>query len=144
MDVTIYLGSGEHFFFACFGRDVNADISVINAAGSDDKVTDYCSRIESLKAVYATSDNVRLTVKPMDCAQNNRVGASEIQLWASYCVDFSKPTATKPKIIVNSAFVNFNVTNEATFENLQFEGNDNLAFYQESTNNGKPIEEFPV
>ena len=34
-----------------------------------------------------------------------------------------------PTIIMNSAFANFNVTNEAVFENLIFEGNDNLAFY---------------
>ena len=30
------------------------------------------------------------------------------------------------------------------FENIDFEGNDNLAFYQESDNRGKPIVEFPV
>lgn len=31
--------------------------------------------------------------------------------------------------MINSAYVNFNVTNEAVFENINFEGNDNLAFY---------------
>ena len=44
-----------------------------------------------------------------------------------------------PLVVINSAFVNFNVTNEAIFENIEFEGNDNLAFYQEVPNVGKPI-----
>jgi len=46
--------------------------------------------------------------------------------------------------LVNSAFVNFNITNEATFEDIEFEGNDNIAFYLEGINKGKAVIEFPV
>ena len=31
--VTIYLGKGDHFFFACFGDMIDADMSVINDNG---------------------------------------------------------------------------------------------------------------
>ena len=48
-----------------------------------------------------------------------------------------------PKVMVNSATVNFNITNEAVFEDLIFEGNNYLAFYTESTNKDKPVTEFP-
>ena len=50
----------------------------------------------------------------------------------------------KPRVLVNSAFVNFNITNEATFEDIEFEGNDNIAFYLEGINKGKSVIEFPV
>ena len=95
-------------------------------------------------AAYARSDFVRFTFKPMNCAENDKTDPTESQLFIDYCVDFSQAQPTKPVVMVNSAYVNFNITNEATFENINFEGNDNLAFYQESSNNGKPVEEFPV
>ena len=58
-----------------------------------------------------------------------------------HCVDLDEDVETlvKPLVVINSVFVNFNVTNEAIFENIEFEGNDNLAFYQEVPNVGKPV-----
>ena len=51
---------------------------------------------------------------------------------------------TRPTVIVNSALVNFNVTSEAVFENIDFVGNTDLAYYTTSGNKGKPIQELPV
>ena len=68
VEVTIYLGRGTHFFFSCFSS-YGADIGIIN--GSDNKVTDFCSEIDSLRPAYLKSDNMKLTVKPLDCADND-------------------------------------------------------------------------
>ena len=122
---------------------IDADMSVINDNGQE-LVTDFCSEIDSLKAVYSRSDNVILTVKPMDCAESESIDQADLEVYNKYCVDFTKTEPEKPRVLVNSAFVNFNITNEATFEDINFEGNDNIAFYQEGGNKGKPVVEFPV
>ena len=103
MDVTIHLGKGEHFFFACFDG-LRADVTSLTG------VTDFCE-IESLKPAYQKSDNIKITVKPLDCADYSD---------SEYCVDMAAKEIERPIIQVNSAFVNFNVTNEAVFENIEF------------------------
>jgi hypothetical protein len=135
-DVTIYLGKGTHFFFAC------VDGLSAKVTPSQD-VTDFCSEIASLKPAYIRADNIKLTVKPLDCKLNNTAVNTDLQVFRQNCVDFAVPNSEKPLVMVNSAFVNFNVTNVAVFEDIRFEGNDNFAFYTESPNVGKPIEEFP-
>ena len=61
VEVTIYLGKGTHFFFACV-EAMNANLDQL--AGS---VTDFCKEIDSLKLAYMKTDNMKLTVKPLDC-----------------------------------------------------------------------------
>jgi len=136
VEVTIYLGKGTHFFFACVDG-LSADVTTLVG------VTDFCSEISSLKPAYLKADNINLTVKPLDCSLDNAVVQAEPELFGSNCVDFEALSMVKPVVMVNSAFVNFNVTREAVFEDIEFDGNDNFAFYTESPNVGKPIEEFP-
>ena len=80
----------------------------------------------------------------MDCAVKKWTKSSEKFVFDDYCVDFTANSPNKPKVLINQSWVNFNITNEAVFEHIDFEGNDNFAFYQESDNRGKPVEEFPV
>lgn len=142
-DVTIHLGKGDHFFFACFGEEIDVDISVIkNSVG--DVVTDFCGQIDTLRAVYAKSNNIRLTLKPINCATRSQIDEADLDVFNEFCVDLSVSEPEKPRVLINSAFVNFNITNEATFEDIEFEGNDNIAFYLEGINKGKAVIEFPV
>ena len=134
--MTIYLGKGTHFFFACFDG-LSANVTPFQ------EVTDFCSEIASLKPAYMKADNMKLTVKPLDCKLIHDAVDNELQVFKDNCVDLTAPNAEKPLVMINSAFVNFNVTNVAVFEDIRFEGNDNFAFYSESPNVGKPIEEFP-
>ena len=141
--MIIYLGKGEHFFFACFD-ELGADLAQWAADG---KVTDFCSEIETLKPVYQKSDNIKITVKPMYCDMENadELSESDDALFGEYCVPATNAgNVERPKIVVNSAYVNFNVTNEMLIEDIEFEGNDNFAFYKEEPNKGKPVMEFPT
>ena len=85
-----------------------------------------------MKPRYHNSDNIKLTVKPLSCSLDNSVTQTDPALFNEFCIVDS--VNEKPLIIVNSAYVNFNVTNEAIFENIEFEGNDGFAFYQEDPN----------
>ena len=86
--VTIYLGKGDHFLFACFGDKIDADMAVINHNGAE-TVTDFCAEIDSLRAVYTISDNIKLTFKPMDCTLSNDIDAADLDVYNDYCVDFT-------------------------------------------------------
>lgn len=105
--------------------------------------------METLRPAYFQTDNMKLTVKPLDCALDNAVTQADTELFEEHCVQLTAADPddsfepSKPLVILNSAFANFNVTNEASFENIDFEGNENLAFYQEVPNEGRPIQEFP-
>ena len=76
------------------------------------------------------SDNVKLTVKPLPCGDENEYATiDEVLVYREHCVDLNADEPVLPKVYVNSVYVNFNVTNEAVFEDIEFEGNNNLAFY---------------
>ena len=79
--MTIYLGKGTHFFFACV-ESLQADLS--NWAGT---VTDFCEEIETLKFNYAKTDNMKLTVKPLDCGLDNAATQADSALFNAHCVN---------------------------------------------------------
>ena len=133
----MHLGKGTHFFFACVDG-LSADVSALS------DVTDFCGEIDSLKQVYARADNVKLTVKPLDCSLDTAATQASPVTFTENCVDTEAVVSEHPTVVINSASVNFNVTNEAVFEDIIFTGNDNLAFYSEAPNKGRPIEEFPI
>ena len=97
--MTIYLGKGTHFFFACFDG-LSANVTPFQ------EVTDFCSEIASLKPAYMKADNMKLTVKPLDCKLISDAADSKLQVFKENCVDLTAPNAEIPLVMINSAFVN--------------------------------------
>ena len=129
-DVTIHLGKGDHFFFTC--------IEGVSATWESSEYTDFCSKdtgIPALHPVYAQADNIRLTFKPLTC-DHTGLDPADDALLAENCVDLDAGSPDLPTVYVNSALASFNVTNEATIENLNFIGNDNFAVYTSAPYDG--------
>ena len=139
--VTVHIGKGDHFFFACVD-DLKADLSQYTPLN---ELTDFCTEIPTLKPSYARADNMILTFKPLDCAlDTSTMSPNEVTAFNANCVDLAADPVIKPVIYTNSGHVFFNITNAATFEDLVFLGNDNYAFYTETPNTHHDVSEFPM
>ena len=67
VDVTIHLGKGSHYFFACFEDGFMADMADYDL----NEITDFCAEIETLRPVYQKIDQLKLTLKPLTCSLDN-------------------------------------------------------------------------
>ena len=85
----------------------------------------YCSSLD-LYRYYWTNDNIDLTIMPMECALETKLGLSEAEKteFKKICVDYA--VHGKPVIYVNNALTYFNVSGKLTVRNLIFSGINGL------------------
>jgi hypothetical protein len=79
---------------------------------------------------YPLTNNVVLKVKALDCYEQNRYFRDfqpygSASLFYENCVEVRK--GKRPEIRLHSNGTFFNITNNATFENIEFTGIDMLA-----------------
>ena len=69
VEVTVYLGKGDHYLFECI-TDYSADVS------SYTDYTDFCADIPLLNTInYSRRDNLRFSYKALDCANAGNYAA---------------------------------------------------------------------
>ena len=59
--VNVWMGKGDHFFFQC--QSTNSDYGLNDKT----KITEFCKEMDSLYAIYPTTDNVDFNFAPMYC-----------------------------------------------------------------------------
>ena len=122
VDVTVWLSSGNHFFFTC-NKDLHGEPDGFFDQVDTSKVTLFCNEIDGLQAVYPTTDNVNFKFLPMNCTQ-----------WRSQypdiCVEDNDSRWSPeigPTINVLDSNSYFNITRSAVFEDMYFRGEHALA-----------------
>lgn len=117
MNVTILLGSGEHFFFHCDGQE---DYTGVSAT-----LVQYCSVFgTALQQRYYQFDNFTITIKPLYCSLKATLGLTTNTDFPLICIESE---ATKPIVHVNHANSYFNISGSLYIENIKFSGLNAMA-----------------
>lgn len=146
---NVWMGKGDHFFFQC--QSSNSDYT-----GNDPtKITQFCSEIESLEAIYPTTDNVDFNFAPMYCEnvdnpsypQFQNLSLADKTAITAYCIhinwnlqNYGDPG---PRIHVLDNHSYFNVTSSMSFESIEFRGENALA-YLPATAAAFPLNTIPL
>ena len=128
------MGKGDHFFFQCYST--NSDYGVNDKT----QITAFCAEMDSLDAIYPTTDNVDFNFAPMYCEnvdnplypQFQNLSTADKNAIIAMCIpinwvlkNFGDPG---PRIHVLDNHSYFNVTSSMSFESIEFRGENALAY----------------
>ena len=126
VNATIWLLTGDHFFFFC--SEVAENPMNIGEAGSGAPLlhNNLCA-LESMKASYPKTDNVNLVVRALACDSPEGRALDRARLdkrwFYTNCVKQQNKTHDeRPVIHVNGPDFYFNITKSAVFEDVIFDG----------------------
>lgn len=123
LNVTIYLGSGDHFLFHCDGSEDYSGVSATLVA--------YCTEFgNSLQQRYSLFDNYTVTIKPLYCSLRNLLLMQNSTDFNYTCL---ATDTLKPVIYVNHANTYFNISGAFTVENVKFSGLNAMAVPTDSS-----------
>lgn len=118
MNVTIYVGKGDHYFFICSG-----DESTMYDKSDFDNILDICNYYY-LSTKQIEMDNRNITLQALECNMASTLGMEHNANFWSMCVNI---TSAVPTIYVQNPYAFFNITGKMVIKNLKFSGINALA-----------------
>ena len=139
VDATIWLTKGDHYFFYCdklvqYAPDIPVQWDTTQYDYTSLKEDILCS-LDSMHARYPKTDNVNLVIRSYSCdsieAKSTDQAKFDLAWFYSKCSDLKNTqTDERAVVYVNGPEFYFNITKQALFKDIIFDGINAFSQYR--------------